>query len=124
MREQDDGDLEVSPGETVTVAIEARDTAFLAHTGAISVGQWASVEHPTLTKEIRTFTVSATFSASFSFTIGFDFSPGPNGKIPATALYTTIVTGSGPGGAVRRRENGPASILPVSRVFGFEVGRG
>jgi hypothetical protein len=124
MREQNDGDLEVSLGETVTVVIEARDTAFLAHTGAISVGQWASVERSTPTREVRTFTASSTFSAAFSFTIGFDFSLGANGKIPATALYTTTVTGSGPGGAVRRRENAPASILPVSRVFGFEVGQG
>ncbi len=124
MREQNDGDLEVSIGETVTVEIEARDTAFLAHTAAISVGQWTSVDRPTPTKEVRTFTVTSTFSASFSFTIGFDFSPGANGKIPPTALYTTTVTGSGPGGAVRRRENAPAAILPVSRVFGFEVGRG
>jgi hypothetical protein len=124
MRVQPDGDLEVSPGETVTVAIEATDTAFLAHTGHLQLGQWASVTHPSPLKEQRTFTVSNTFSTNFSFTTGFDFSLGPGGKIAATAHYTVRISGTGPGGAVRLRDVGPQSILPSLKVFSFEVGRG
>jgi hypothetical protein len=124
MRVQDDGDLEVSPGETVTVEIEAFETAFLAHTGPLQVGQWVSVTRVSPTKEVRLFTVSRAFSASFSFTIGFDFSPGAGGQIPATAKYVTRITGSGPGGAVRERENKPTSILPSTRSFSFEIGQG
>ncbi len=124
MRVQPDGDLEVSIKETITVEIEATDTAFLAHTGPIQHGQWATVDHVTASKEVRTFTVSSAFSSNFSFTTGFDFSPGPGGTIPATAQYTTRITGSGPGGAVRKRVIQPTSILPSSRVFSFEVGQG
>jgi hypothetical protein len=124
MRVQADGDLEVSIGETVTVEIEATDTAFLAHTGPLSLGQWASVNRVSPAKEVRTFTVSNTFSTNFSFTTGFDFSPGAGGLIPATALYSVRITGSGPGGAERRRFNQPTAILPAVRVFSFEVGQG
>ena len=124
MRVQQDGDLEVSIGETVTVEIEATDTAFLAHTGPIHLGQWTSVDRVSSSKEVRKFTVSTAFSSNFSFTTGFDFSPGPGGTIPATAQYTIRITGSGPGGAVRERVTQPTSILPSSRVFSFEVGQG
>ena len=124
MRVQNDGDLEVSIGETVTVEIEATGTAFLAHTGPFSVGQWLSADHVTPAREVRTFTVSPAFSSSFSFTTGFDFSTGPDGQIPQTAQYRVRVTGTGPGGAVRERVTAPTSILPSARVFSFEVGQG
>lgn len=124
MRLQPDGDLEVSLGETVTVEIEATDTAFLAHVGPLHVGQWASVTLVSPQKEVRKFTVSNTFSSNFSFTSGFDFSLGPAGKILATAQYTVRISGSGPGGHVRTRDVAPQSILPSLKVFSFEVGRG
>ena len=124
MRVQDDGDLEVSPGEMVTVEIEAFQTAFLAHTGPLHIGQWLTVTRVSPTTEVRTFIVTQTFSSSFSFTIGFDFSPADGGKIPSTAKYVTRITGSGPGGAVRVRENRPTSILPATRSFSFEIGQG
>jgi len=124
MRVQTDGDLEVSIGETVTVEIEATDTAFLAHTGPISTGQWRSSDHVSDDREVRTFTVSKAFSSNFSFTTGFDFSMGPDGRIPRTARYRIRVTGSGPGGAVRERVTIPTAILPAARVFSFEVGQG
>ena len=123
MRLQMDGDLEVSIGETVTVEIVATDTAFLAHTGPISVGEWLTTD-ATANREVRTFTVTPTFSLNFSFTTGFDFSTGPDGKIPLTAQYRVTVTGSGPGGAVRQRVTVPTAILPSARVFSFEVGQG
>ena len=124
MRVQQDGDLEVSLGETVTVEIEAFDTAFLAHTGSLHIGQWSSSDRLSPTREVRRFTVSQTFSSNFSFTIGFDFSPAANGRIPATALYTIRISGSGPGGAVRQRQNGPTLMLPATRSFSFEIGQG
>jgi hypothetical protein len=124
MRVQADGDLEVSIGETVTVEIEATDTAFLAHTGALSVGQWGSADHVSAAREVRTFTVTAAFSSNFSFTTGFDFSTGADGKIPQTAKYRVRVSGSGPGGAIRERVTMPTAILPSARVFSFEVGQG
>ena len=124
MRVQQDGDLEVSLGETVTVEVDATNTAFLAHTGPLQLGQWASVTHVSPAKEIRRFTVSNAFSTNFSFTTGFDFSPGPGGTIPATAEYTVRISGSGPGGAVRTRRIKPQSILPSVKVFSFEVGQG
>jgi hypothetical protein len=124
MRKQPDGDLEVSLGETVTVVIEATDTAFLASTGPIQLGQWSSIDRDSPRREIRRFTVSRAFSSNFSFTIGFDFSAGQGGTIPATARYTVTLTGSGPGGATRQRIVEPTSILPTSRIFSFEVGQG
>ena len=124
MRQQLDGDLEVSMGETVTVEIEAADTAFLAHTGAISVGQWSTANRVTPNKEVRTFVVAPTFSTNFSFTIGFDFTHGAGGTIPASAVYTIRISGSGPGGHVRQRETGPTSILPSTQSFSFEIGQG
>ena len=124
MRVQPDGDLEVSPGETVTVEIEATDTAFLAHTGPLQLGQWASVTHPSALKEVRKFTVSNTFSTNFSFTTGFDFSPRSGGTIPATAKYVVSIAGTGPGGSTRTRTVRPQSILPSVKVFSFEVGQG
>jgi hypothetical protein len=124
MRVQPDGDLEVSPGETVTVEIEATDTAFLAHTGPLQLGQWASVTHPSALTEVRRFTVSNTFSTNFSFTTGFDFSPGSGGTIPTTAKYVVNISGTGPGGSTRRRTIRPQSILPSVKVFSFEVGQG
>lgn len=124
MRVQPDGDLEVSPGETVTVEIEATGTAFLAHTGPLQLGQWASITHPSTLSEVRTFTVSNTFSTTFSFTTGFDFTPGPGGMIPATARYTVSISGTGPGGKTRTRTIRPQSILPAVKVFSFEVGQG
>jgi hypothetical protein len=124
MKVQPDGDLEVSQGETVTVEIDATDTAFLASTGPLQVGQWASVTPVSPTRERRTFKVSNTFSTNFSFTSGFDFTLGPGGKIPATAKYTVSISGSGPGGAVRVREIKPQSILPSLKTFSFEVGQG
>jgi hypothetical protein len=124
MRRQDDGDLEVSIGEVVTVETTATDTAFLAHTGPIQMGQWESIDRPNPLVEIRCFTVNATFTRNFSFVIGFDFSPGVNGLIAATAQYRTRITGSGPGGTVRERITTPTSILPTTRVFSFEVGQG
>ena len=124
MRLQQDGDLEVSLGETITVAIEATDTAFLAHTGPIQLGQWTSVNRVSPSKEVRQFTVTAAFSTNFSFVIGFDFSLGPAGKILATAQYSVRITGTGPGGFDRPRTVRPTTILPTSRVFSFEVGQG
>ena len=124
MRAQPHGDLEVSLQETVTVEIEATDTAFLAHTGPIQLGQWASVTRVSPMREVRTFTVSNTFSAAFSFVIGFDFSPAAGSTIPATAQYALRISGDGPGGAVRERVTRPTTILPVTRVFSFEVGQG
>lgn len=124
MRLQQDGELEVSLGETVTVEIEAMDTAFLAHTGALQLGQWATVTQASSSREVRTFTVTPTFSANFSFGIGFDFSLGPQGTIAASAKYDVRISGTGPGGFVRQRTIVPVSILPAVRVFSFEVGQG
>lgn len=122
MRLQQDGDLEVSLAETVTVEIEATDTAFLASTGPIQLGQWtAPIAHPAPSKEVRQFTVTAAFSKNFSFAIGFDFSLGPAGAILPTARYTVRVTGSGAGVAPPLRTIRPVSILPATRVFTFEV---
>lgn len=124
MRLQQDGDLEVSLGETVRVEIEATDTAFLAHTGPIQLGQWTSVDRVPPSKEVRQFTVTAAFSTNFSFATGFDFSLGPGGTILPTAQYSIRITGTGPGGFVRQRTIRPTAILPTSRVFSFEVGQG
>lgn len=123
MRLQIDGDIEVSINETVTVEIEATDTAFLAHTGPIHVGQWAEVTRPSM-KEERHFKVTEAFSMNFSFTTGFDFSPDESGKIPSTAKYTIRISGDGPGGYVREREVNLTTMLPATRVFAFEVGQG
>ena len=124
MRLQQDGDLEVSLGETVTVEIEATNTAFLAHTGALQVGQWQSVQHFAPIREVREFTVTTSFSRNFSFSIGFDFSPEPDGKISPTAKYAVRIRGTGPGGFVRQRTVQPTAILPTTRVFSFQVGQG
>ena len=123
MRLQDDGDMVVSNGETVLVEIEAADTAFLAHTGPIHVGQWAEVTRHLL-EEVRRFTVTEAFSVNFSFTTGFDFSLDDNGQIPPTAQYTIRISGDGPGGYVRERVVNPTTMLPATRVFAFEVGEG
>ena len=85
MKLQTDGDIEVSLQETVTMEIEATDTAFLAHTGAISVGQWTQVEHPSPSREVRRFIITEAFSTNFSFVTGFDFSLGEAGTISANA---------------------------------------
>jgi hypothetical protein len=124
MRLQQDGDLEVSMAEIVTVEIEAFDTAFLAHTGPLQLGQWTAVTRVSPTKEVRTFVVTPTFSTNFAFATGFDFSPAAGGRIPATARYTIRISGSGPGGFVRQRTIEPIAILPTTRVFSFEVGQG
>lgn len=121
MRLQQDGDLEVSLGETVTVEIEASGTAFLAHTGAIQLGQWTLVDRVSPSKEVRKFTVTAAFSRNFSFGCGFDFSLGPEGVILPQAHYTVRITGTGLGDPPRRRIIRPTSILPATRVFTFEV---
>ena len=121
---QPDGDMEVSLGETVTMEITATKTAFLAHTGAISHGQWLKVERPSSSKEIRHFKVTDNFSANFSYTTGFDFSTGQGSKISANAQYKLKISGDGPGGYERKRTIKPTSILPTARVFAFEVGQG
>jgi hypothetical protein len=123
MKLQQDGDFEVSQNETITVEIEATDTAFLAHTGPIQLGQWMSITRVSPTKEVREFKVTPLFSTNFSFTIGFDFSL-QEGKIPATAQYTLRITGTGSGGFNRPRNIKPTSILPTTRVITFEVGQG
>ena len=123
MKLQNDGDIEVSINEVVIVKIEATDTAFLAHTGPIRVGQWAEVTRTSM-KEVRRFKVTESFSANFSFTTGFDFSPDESGKIPSTAKYTIRISGDGPGGYVRKRVISPTTMLPATRVFAFEVGQG
>ena len=124
MRLQQEGDLEVSLGEIVTVEIEAANTAFLAHTGALQVGQWQSVQHFAPSREVREFTVTTSFSNIFSFTVGFDFSPAPDGKISPTAKYVVRIRGIGPGGFVRQRTVQPMAILPTTLVFSFQVGQG
>lgn len=124
MRLLPNGNVAVSSGETVTVEIEAKDTAFLASTGAIQLGQWSVLDRSVTTKEVRRFTVSGSFSGHFAFGIGFDFSLGPQGKIPATAQYTVKVSGTGPGGFIDSSTVLPSSILPTTRVFPFEVGQG
>ena len=124
MRLQPDGDIEVSLQETITVEIEATETAFLAHTGAISIGQWTKVDRPSPSQEVRRFIVTEAFSANFSFVSGFDFSLGEDGKIAAGAQYTVRISGTGPGGYVRSRTIKPISILPTTRVFAFEMGQG
>jgi hypothetical protein len=124
MRLQPDGDIEVSLGETVTMEITATKTAFLAHTGAISHGQWLKVQCLSPSKEIRHFKVTNKFSANFSYTTGFDFSTDRGGKISANAKYKVKIWGDGPGGYERKRTIGPTSILPTSRVFAYEVGQG
>jgi len=121
MRLQQDGDLEVSLGEIITVEIEATDTAFLAHAGAIQQGQWTSVTNPSPSKEVRQFTATSAFSKNFVFAIGFDFSLGPDGKIPANASYSVQLTSNMPGPPLRPRTIRPTSILPSTRVFTFEV---
>jgi hypothetical protein len=124
MKLQQDGDLEVGPGETVTVEIEANETAFLAHTGPIQLGQWISVDHAAA-REVRTFAVTSAFTANFFFVMGFDFSPVEPGKpISASAHYIVRISGDGPTGFVRRRVVKPTPILPGIRVFSFEVGQG
>jgi hypothetical protein len=124
MRLQADGDLEVSLGETITVEIEAFDTALLAHAGAIQLGQWSSVDQVSASREVRRFSPSSTFSTNFSFGIGFDFSPGPAGPISPMARYKVRITGNGPGAFERERIIRPAAILPTVRIFSFEVGHG
>jgi hypothetical protein len=124
MRLQRDGDIEVSPGETITVEIEAMNTAFLAHTGALRLGQWATVDRVSPLKEVRKFSVTSTFSTNFFVGIGFDFSLGPAGTIAASAKYDVRISGTGQGGFVRQRTIVPTSILPTTRVFSFEVGQG
>jgi hypothetical protein len=124
MRVQQDGDLEVSLGETVTVEIEATNTAFLAHTGVLQVGQWQSVQHFAPSREVRVFTVTSSFSKKFSFAIGFDFSPAPDGNVSPTAKYVVRISGTGPGGFVRQRTVQPAALLPSILVFSCEMGQG
>ena len=124
MRLQQDGDMEVSLEETVVMEIRATKTAFLAHTGPISLGQWLRVEHPSPLKEVRRFKVAGTFSTNFSYVIGFDFSIEQGGKISSNAQYKVRIWGDGPGGYVRTRTIKPTSILPSTRVFAFEVGQG
>ncbi len=124
MRLQQNGDMAVSIGETVTVEIAAQDTAFLAHTSSILTGQWQSAVHPDSVSEARIFVVSDKFSHVFHFTIGFDFSPGKSGKIAATARYDVRISGDGQGGYVRQRPVKPISTPPTSLVFSFEVGQG
>lgn len=122
MRLQQDGDLEVSIGEIVTVEIEAMDTAFLAHTGAIQLGQWTSVDRILPSREVRQFEVTSSFSTNFSFSIGFDFSLGQGGTIQPGAQYSVRISGTGPGTPPLPRIIRPTSILPATRVFTFEVG--
>jgi len=124
MKLQQDGDLEVALGETVTVEIEAAGTAFLAHTGSLQLGQWKSINNVP-PKEVRMFTVGPTFSRNFSFSIGFDFSPAVGGNtILPSAQYTVRITGDGPSRFVRERIIQATPILPTVRVFSFEVGQG
>ena len=122
---QKDGELEVSNGEIVSVEIEAKETAFLVNTGAISGGQWLEeVTRPSQLKEVRRFKVTEEFSTKFSFTTGFDFSLDESDKIPATAQYTVCISGDGPGEYVRKKVIRPTSILPITQVFAFEVDQG
>ena len=122
MRLQDDGDLEVSIGETVFVEIEAKETAFLANTGAISGGQWVEeVTRPSQLKEVRRFIVTEAFSTKFSFTTGFDFTRDDTGKIPATAQYTIRISGDGPGEETFNHIIEPIGMLPTTFVFPFQV---
>lgn len=125
MKMQKDGELEVSSGEIVTVEIEAKETAFIVDTGAISDGRWVEeVIRPSQLKEVRHFIVTEAFSRKFSFTTGFDFSLDESGKIPATAQYTVCISGDGPGEYVRKKVIRPTSMLPITQVFAFEVGQG
>lgn len=122
MKQQLDGDLEVSQGETVTVVIVADFTALLAHSSAIDRGRWESVVISGST-ETRQFTVDAAFSNPFHFVVGFDFSPGTGGTIDPNARYTITITGDGPDGFVRKRTIFPTAILPTTRVFNFEISK-
>ena len=105
--------------------LRQKKTAFLVEMGPIDSGQWAEeVTRPSQLKEVRCFIVTDAFSMKFSFTTGFDFTLDDTGKITPTAQYTIRISGDGPGEYVRERVIKPTSILPTTRVFAFEVGRG
>ena len=88
------GAFVVRPGETITITVTARNTAYLAKFPKQPVGvKWSSISGPTNSVESRQFLAPALGSKCF-VSILFDFQSDATGAFSPDAKYDIKVEGS------------------------------
>lgn len=122
MRLQPDGDLEIAPGELVTVSVTAINTHYLAIFGDLLQADWAIVQPlhqvaPNATQETRSF--AAGVAPGEAFSISFDFIRNLQNQVNPGATYQITVVGSGPFRI--QKSILPIPPFPIVRPFVFEV---
>lgn len=97
--------FEASPGETITVTVEAKKTPYQATLSSMeSGGQWTIVQNPTPAQPVekRRFDMPATAREFFAIAYGFP----PSGQADPDAKYSITFSGAGGTG------DGPNNVLP------------
>jgi len=123
MHLQDDGDLQIAPGETVTVTVTATGTHYLAIFGQLLRSEWDVVQPvrqvgPAVVAEVRTFIAPG--GGREAFAISCDFVRDAAGAVNPAAEYVIEVAGSEGPFRVQKRIF-PVRPFPVNRPFLFEV---
>jgi hypothetical protein len=119
---QQDGDLEIAPGELVTVTVTAVRTHYLAIYGDLLHAEWTIVSPvqpvaPEMVREVRSFVAQAPGTEGFA--ISCDFVRNTQNEPNPGALYEILLKGDGP--LVIRKVILPLPPFPAVRPFVFEV---
>lgn len=120
---QPDGDLQIAPGEVVTVTVIATHTHYLAIFSDLQHATWDLVQPvrqtgPATVQEIRRFVAGPPGLESFALTL--DFVRDMQGATRQGAEYLIHVKGSGGPFFVQKRTI-PIPPFPIGRPFVFEV---
>ena len=119
---QQDGDLEIAPGELVTVTVTAVRTHYLAIYGDLLHAEWTIVSPvqpvaPEMVREVRNFVAQAPGTEGFA--ISCDFVRNTQNQPNPGALYEILLKGDGP--LMIRKVILPLPPFPAVRPFVFEV---
>ena len=120
---QQDGDLQIAPGEVVTVTVTANRTHYLAIFSDLLVADWAVVQPihqvgQVSTQETRSFVAGAGPQEAFALSV--DFVRNQQGATNPGAEYLIQVRGDR-GPFVIQKRIVPIPPFPIGRPFLFEV---
>ena len=123
MKLQPDGDLQVAPGEVVTVMVTAANTHYLAIFSDLQRAEWTIVEpvhqvSQVAVQETRSFVAGASGSEVFALTL--DFVRDKQGATHPQAQYVIQVRGNREPFTVTKQIV-PIPPFPIGRPFLFEV---
>ena len=119
---QQDGDLQIAPGELVRVTVRAVGTHYLAIFGDLLHADWTIVEPvhqaaPGVVQEVRSFVAQGPGMEAFA--ISCDFVRNTQNQPNPGASYQILLQGHGP--LVIQKQILPLPPFPAVRPFVFEV---